>query len=80
MADNNALKICKGPYSTFKDMDKDPNTIYFVYEEENGKMKPESGRIYIGDIEFSLAAQCVTNLSFVTNGNATIEAINKTDN
>ena len=55
------------------------NTIYFIYEVD-GSSKPisNSGRIYIGDTEFSRPTECLKDLTFIA-GDSSVETIKKND-
>lgn len=63
------LIIKKGLWEDFQKLaTKDENTIYFIIDK---------GRIYVGNTEFSRPTECVSNLSFTTNDETTLSAINK---
>ena len=56
------------------------NTIYFVYEvNTQNEIIPQSGRIYIGDIEFSRPSECITDLTFIASDTTQYNAIIKQD-
>lgn len=83
------IKIVKGTVNKYKEKleslnnasqevkDLHNNTIYFIYEvDEQGNIISQSGRIYIGSIEFSRPTECLTDLSFIV-GNNNVDAIKK---